>query len=264
MKMKRLIIELCCAIALVACGNSQEPKAGEEDLRAKSLLQGIWIEDETELPLMRIEGDTIYYTDPQNIPVSFKIIRDTMYVYGNNTAAYKIDRQTEYSFWFHSLADEIVKLHKSENPEDILAFENKEVEVIPITEVMKKDSVVMYKGIRYRGYVYINPSKMKVIRTSYSEDGISVDNVYYDNVIHICVYEGRQMLYGKDITKKMFAGIFPTETLNQMILADMNFMGVNNKGYQYQATLCVPESSVYSLTNITIGFDNQMSIKKAE
>ena len=80
MKMKRLIIELCCAIALVACGNSQEPKAGEEDLRAKSLLQGIWIEDETELPLMRIEGDTIYYTDPQNIPVSFKIIRDTMYV----------------------------------------------------------------------------------------------------------------------------------------------------------------------------------------
>ena len=64
MKMKRLIIELCCAIALVACGNSQEPKAGEEDLRAKSLLQGIWIEDETELPLMRIEGDTIYYTDP--------------------------------------------------------------------------------------------------------------------------------------------------------------------------------------------------------
>lgn len=71
---------------------------------------------------MRIEGDTIYYADPQNIPVSFKIIRDTMYVYGNHTVTYKIDRQTEYSFWFHSLADEIIKLHKSENPEDILAL----------------------------------------------------------------------------------------------------------------------------------------------
>lgn len=69
--MKRLIIELCCAIALVACGNSQEPKAGEEDLRAKSLLQGIWIEDETELPLMRIEGDTIYR--PSKYP---RIIQD--------------------------------------------------------------------------------------------------------------------------------------------------------------------------------------------
>jgi 7-cyano-7-deazaguanine synthase len=159
---------------------------------------------------------------------------------------------------------DIVKLHKSENPEDILAFDNKEVEVIPTTEVVKKDSVVMYKGTRYRGYVYVNPSTMKVIRSSYSEGGISVDNVYYDNVIHICVYEGRRMLYGKDITKKAFAGIFPEDILSQMILADMNFMGVDNKGYQYQATLRVPESSVYSLADITIGFDNRMDIKKAE
>lgn len=260
--MKKLVIELCCVIALAACGNGKEQKTVEEDATAKALLQGVWINDETELPLMRIEGDTIYYADPQNIPVSFKIIRDTMYVYGNHTVTYKIDRQTEYSFWFHSLADEIIKLHKSENPEDILAFENKEMEVIPTTEVVKKDSVVMYKGTRYRGYVYVNPSTMKVIRSSYSEGGISVDNVYYDNVIHICVYEGRRMLYGKDITKKAFTGIFPEDILSQMILADMNFMGVDNKGYQYQATLRVPESSVYSLADITIGFDNRMDIKK--
>ena len=160
--MKKLVIELCCVIALAACGNGKEQKTVEEDATAKALLQGVWINDETELPLMRIEGDTIYYADPQNIPVSFKIIRDTMYVYGNHTVTYKIDRQTEYSFWFHSLADEIIKLHKSENPEDILAFENKEVEVIPTTEVVKKDSVVMYKGTRYRGYVYVNPSTMKL------------------------------------------------------------------------------------------------------
>ena len=262
--MKKLVIELCCVIVLAACGNGKEQNTVEEDSTAKALLQGVWIDDETELPLMRIEGDTIYYADPQNIPVSFKIIRDTIYVYGSNTVTYKIDRQTEYSFWFHSLADEIVKVNKSESPEDALAFENREVEVIPTTEVVKKDSVVMYKGTRYRGYVYINPSKMKVVRSSYSEGGISVDNVYYDNVIHICVYEGRRMLYGKDITKKMFTGIFPEETLSQMILADMNFMGVDNEGYRYQATLRVPESSVYSLADITIGFDNRTEIKKAE
>lgn len=65
----------------------------------------------------------------------------------------------------------------------------------------------MYKGTRYRGYVYINPSKMKVIKTVYSDEGIGVDNVYYDNVIHICVYEGKKLLYGKDITKK-FSQLF--------------------------------------------------------
>lgn len=263
--MRKLIIELCCVIGLIACGNSKEKKITEEDITAKTLLQGIWVDDETELPLMRIEGDTIYYADPQNIPVSFKIVKDTLFVYGNNTVAYKIDRQTEYSFWFHSLADEVVKLHKSESPEDILVFNNREIEIIPTAmEVVKKDSIVMYKGTRYRGYVYVNPSNMKVTKTSYSEGGISVDNVYYDNVIHICIYEGKKQLYGKDITKKMFSDIFSDELLNRMILADMDFIGVNNKGYQYQANLCVPESSVSNLVNITISFDNQMTIKKAE
>lgn len=58
--MKKLVIELCCVIALAACGNGKEQKTLEEDATAKALLQGVWINDETELPLMRIEGDTIY------------------------------------------------------------------------------------------------------------------------------------------------------------------------------------------------------------
>ena len=57
---------------------------------------------------------------------------------------------------------------------------------------------------------------------------------------------------------------FPTEMLDQAILADMNFMGVDSKGYHYQATLGIPESSVYNLVNMIIGFDNTMNIEKAE
>ena len=233
MTIKRSAILIVLVVSLASCSNRQNGEVSvKEDLTAKQLLQGIWVNDETEMPLMRIEG---------------------------------IDRQTEYSFWFHSLADEVIKLHKSENAEDSLVFTSREVEVISTTpEVIKKDSIVTYKNTRYRGYVYINPSKMKVFKTSYSENGISVDNVYYDNVIHICVYEGKKMLYGQDITKKMFADIFPTEMLDQAILADMNFMGVDSKGYHYQATLGIPESSVYNLVNMIIGFDNTMNIEKAE
>ena len=89
------------------------------------------------------------------------------------------------------------------NAEDSLVFTSREVEVMSTTpEVIKKDSIVIYKNTRYRGYVYINPSKMKVFKTSYSENGISVDNVYYDNVIHICVYEGKKMLYGCNSKKE--------------------------------------------------------------
>ena len=266
MTIKESAILIVLIVSLASCGNRQGGEASaKEDLTAKQLLQGIWVDDETEMPLMRIEGDTMYYTNPQSAPVSFKVVRDTIYVYSNEPVAYKIDRQTEYSFWFHLPADEVIRLHKSENEEDSLAFINREVEVISTTpEVIKKDSVVTYKDTRYRGYVYINPSRMKVFKTSYSENGIGVDNVYYDNVIHICVYEGKKMLYGQDITKKMFADIFPAEVLDQTILADMDFMGVDGKGYHYQATLGIPESSVYNLVNMVIGFDNKMNIKKAE
>ena len=44
----------------------------------------------------------------------------------------------------------------------------------------------------------------------------------------------------------------------------MNFVGVDNKGYHYQATLGIPESSVYNLINMTIDFNNKVSSKKAE
>ena len=70
--MKKLVIELCCVIALAACGNGKEQKTVEEDAMAKALLQGVWINDETELPLMRIEGDTILYR-PSKYP---RIIQD--------------------------------------------------------------------------------------------------------------------------------------------------------------------------------------------
>ena len=120
------------AAALTACGGkSQTEVEVKEDLTAKQLLQGIWLDDDTELPLLRVEGDSIYYADPQNMHAAFRVVHDSIYVIGNTTAAYKIDRQTEYSFWFHSLDDEIVKLHKSENVEDALAFAAREVEVIP-------------------------------------------------------------------------------------------------------------------------------------
>lgn len=63
------------AILLAACNSSKNPHSSsrqEEDLSAKELLQGIWLDDETESPLMRIEGDTIYYADAQSAPITFK------------------------------------------------------------------------------------------------------------------------------------------------------------------------------------------------
>ena len=48
----------------------------EEDLRAKELLQGTWIDDITETPLLQIKGDTIYYLEETTNP-SWAVIQLT-------------------------------------------------------------------------------------------------------------------------------------------------------------------------------------------
>ena len=78
--MKNVAVSLM-AIFFAACSGNKSPHSlqqEKEDLSAKGLLQGIWLDDETESPLMRVEGDTIYYADVQSTPIAFKIIRDTL------------------------------------------------------------------------------------------------------------------------------------------------------------------------------------------
>ena len=260
--MKYVVLSLM-VIFSASCGGNKNPnflELEEEDIAAKELLQGIWLDDETESPLMRVEGDTIYYADSQSAPITFKVMRDTLYTYGNDTAYYKIDKQAEHIFWFHSITDNIIKLHKSEDSNDSLSFVRREVVIPTYTEVTKRDSVVTYNGTRYRAYVYINPTKIRVVKTTYSEDGISMDNVYYDNVMHICVYEGKKSLFASDVTKQMFAQVIPADFLSQAILSDTKFVKVDRNGFHYQAVLAIPESSVYSIAEIEVGFDGKLTI----
>lgn len=251
------------AIISIGCSDNKRLNNLEkpEDKKAKELLQGIWIDSDNEIPLMCIKGDTIYHSDPQNAPVYFKIIKDSLYTLGHSTTSYHIDKQTEYTFWIHSLSGNVIKLHKSENPNDSLVFCNSRVEVISMArEVLQKDSIVFYNNTRYRAYVYINPSKMMVTKTVYSNEGLGVDNVYYDNIIHICVYKGKERVYAKDITKQMFDQIVSSDFLSNAVLADINFINVSPSGFLYQANVSIPESYVHQLINLTVGFDGSFHI----
>ena len=81
---------------------------------------------------------------------------------------------------------------------------------------------------------------------------MEVENIYYDNIIHICVYEGKNKLFGRDMRKEDFEPLLPKEYYQRSILSDMDFIGVNEKGYQYQANLCIPNSASCYLVNISI------------
>ena len=62
---RKVIIGMCVSAVLFACCTGKPKKAAveeQEDLKAKEMFQGIWLSDDTEIPLMRVDGDTVYYT----------------------------------------------------------------------------------------------------------------------------------------------------------------------------------------------------------
>lgn len=248
-----------------SCDGGQAPVSNDEaDSLTLRDLQGIWVDDESENVQFRIKGDTIYYPDAEYNPLGLRVMNDTLYLYGSNdTTSYKIDRHEGDAFWFHSLSDEIVKLHRSENELDSIAFEQKEPEDPMADQVVKRDSVMMYNGHRYRGYVYVNPSKRTVTKTTYTEMGMSVENVYYDNSAYICVYEGKKRLFGRNFTKDDFTETLSADFLRQAILSDMNFIKVTAAGYIFEATLCIPEEAACYDVDITVSPEGLVSMTRS-
>ena len=256
-------------LTLASCGR-QQPSATDvdnvlpeikENREAKAMLQGIWLESESEEAVFRVEGDTIYYPDPADQPAYFRIVDDSLEL---NNQRYPIVKQTEHLFWFNNQGGDIRKLVKSDIPDDTIAFSHRQMEILNVTEVMKTDSVVMYGGERYHWYIAVNPTKYRVLKTKYSSEGVAVQNVYYDNIIHISLYQGKKCLFSRDFKKDMYNQNVPTGFLDQAILGNMQYEKTDAKGMHFNATLCIPDEASCYMVETLIGFDGEMSMKLLE
>lgn len=235
-----------------------------EDVEAKQKLQGIWIDKETGTVAFRAKGDTIYYPDTTNVAVYFYIAKDTLYMGNDTPEAYPIDRIGENLFKFHSVVGEIVTLERSMEPDDTIYFTHKQAVTLTYNEVVKKDTVVYYNSERYHCYIYVNPSRLKVYKTSYTDEGIAVDNVYYDNVIHVAVYKGKQSLFSKDYNRKSFVGLVPPEFLEHAILSNMTYNKTDGGGFHFDATICIPDDASCYMVRICVSRQGEAKMELIE
>ena len=185
------------AAVLVGCNRQGSTPA--ESKEAKQMLQGVWMDSEGGDVSFRVKGDTIFYSDTTSMPSYFKIIGDSL-VLGSGTS-YGIVKQSPNVFWFTNQNGDLVKLQKSDDPVDELEFVHDQPQVLTYTQQVKKDSVVTYNGERYHWYIAINPTKYKVVTHSYNDDGLEVENVYYDNIMHISVFNGSRQIFSSDFKK---------------------------------------------------------------
>ena len=103
--MNKKIVLFAVAIIMVSCGHRYHNKVDDiekpqQDTVALGKLQGIWVDNDTEEPLFRVNKDSIYYPDSTNLPQHISIVADTFFVGPN---AYIIENLGDNFFSFHSM-----------------------------------------------------------------------------------------------------------------------------------------------------------------
>ncbi len=249
------------ATTFLSCKNKDNDRQIEkEDVNAKKLLQGIWINEEDGNIAFRAIGDTISYPDSTSQPAYFKIIHDTLIMEGSNIVKYPILKQAAHLFVFLNTNGDKIKLVKSDDRSDRYAFMHKATAALNQNQLIKRDTIVSHNENRYHCYAQINPTTYKVMKTSYTTDGVEVDNVYYDNIIHISIFKGSKKLFSKDFHKDDFARLVPKEFIEQSVFSDMVLDRVTADGIVYTAILVVPDSDTSYQIEVTISYSGKLSM----
>ncbi len=261
--MIRYGVILMGVLLMAGCSGRQPDSQSEEDREAKALMQGVWVDAETEDLTFRVAGDTIFYADSTSMPAYFKIVGDSLVLSSGTT--YAIEQHTAHIFSFRNQNGDLVTLNKLDNAEDdSLYLRGTTPAVMTYTHQVKTDSVVSYNGARYHWYIAINPTRFKVVRRTYNDDGMEVENVYYDNIMHVSIYNGAQKLYSSDFRKQQFSHLVPVKFLDEAVLANMEFAKADAEGLHFNATLCIPDgASCYQVETI-ISYKGQMTMKLLE
>lgn len=264
MTIRTIIFVVLSSCLLVACRQKEDNKQTEGENRdAKAMLQGVWIDSDTQEVNFKASGDTIYYPDSLSQPAYFNIVGDSL-VLGDSHLSYAIVKHTDYLFWFRNTNNDIIKLQKSNDPDDAKVFEHQVPRVQTITEVVKRDTVVNYGGERYHCYVAINPTKYKVHRPTFNDDGVEVDNIYYDNIVHISVYKGAERIYSSDLRKFAFSRMVPSHFLSQAVLSNVVFSKVDSSGFHFDTTICIPDGASCYMVDTNVSFDGKVSMELLE
>lgn len=248
---------------LTGCKDKAQPSPEiSENKESKAMLQGIWVDSEMEDIVLKMKGDTIFYPDSTSQPAYFRVIGDTLFI--GDSAKYPIQKISRNILWFKNQNNDVVKLVKSTNPDDERAFIHEKPKAEIVTKKLKSDTVVVYNNERYHCYIAINPTTYKVIKSVYNDDGVKVDNVYYDNIIHISVFKGAEKLYSRDFNKQMYSTFVPANFLSQAVLSNIEFNHIDSKGFHFNAIVCIPDGASCYMLDTRIMFDGTMTMELIE
>ena len=256
-----IILFTLLVLLLTACIRQTQPSSQascvqQADTAAMQFLSGIWVDSETETVVFRVEGDSIFYPDASVLPVRFAIIADTLCLFTADSVRYPVVHQGDFVLSYESLSGEVITLH----PLDSLYFFAKDREYAPllINEEVSRDSVVFSpSGERYHLYIKVNPTQYRVYQTTFTDEGLATENVYFDNIIHVGVYQGRSCIFSHDFAKSDFQDLVPGQFLEGAILSNTEFGTTDRDGFHFNVTICQPNGASCYVVELIVNYDGK-------
>lgn len=247
-------------LLFVACKDNKSNQAMDikENLVAKHNLQGIWLDDGGDDVAFRINGDSVFFPDSASAPAYFMVQKDSFIIVGSNIVKYHIVKQTPHLFVFVNQGGERIKLVKTDDDSYLDMFAPKKILSLNQNRVVKRDTILFCGTEKYHCYVQVNPTTYKVVKASFNDDGVEIDNVYYDNIVHLSVYNGNNKLFSSDFRKTAFSKEVPSDFLKQVVFSDISFNDADSEGIHFSAVLVIPETSISYIVELVLKYDGSM------
>ena len=262
------IVAVSILLSCCSKGEQTAPTEPQADTTAMRLMEGIWLNDDGE-PSLCIVGDSIFFPYNASAPLRFTVISDTIIMFGSNEVKYPLLQLSAATLQFLNPTGDSVTLQKSETgSEDDVIFrqsppanshENPPFAINQGRKV-KRDTVVYVSGERYHCYMQVNPTTFKVYKSSLNDDGVEIDDIYYDNTVYIAVFTGRQKLYSHEFRKADFARLIPQQMLPQTILSDISLDKTGMQNIVFRAQLAIPDSPTSFIIGINIALGETISM----
>ncbi|MDU2113152.1 MAG: DUF4738 domain-containing protein [Prevotella bivia] len=223
----------------------------EQDVQAKQLLQGVWVDDEGTNPVILVCGDSIFFPDSASMPVKFWITRDSLYLQGKHLNSYKIVKQTPHFFAFQNQNGDELSVSKSGDKSLKKAF-SYHVFAMNTFDEQNIDTIANTDLGYYRSLIHIETTSDKIIKSVYNDSGLEVDNLYLDNVASLVIKSRDVPVYVHDFRKAEFAAFIPKTFINDCILRKFYFTHADKHALYYEAVIGVPDAYTTYVVEVRI------------
>lgn len=252
--MRRLSVFFLLSVLLLSCRHYDSGYSWRhQDKDAKQMMQGIWIDDEEGVPVFMVKGDSVLFPDTTSMPMRVWIYQDSLYLQGNGVDRYLVTRQTEHVFRFVNQGGEEVKLVKVEDSRLQAAFFQERPYALNIFRTLSLDTLVTVASQTYHCNIQVEPTSNRIIASSFTDQGIRVDNMYLNNNARVRVWRNQVPFYEHHFQKQEFSAFVPKEFLDKAILSNVLYDRADTAAVYLDAVIGIPDASSAFVIEMKIG-----------